>query len=427
MVALPMGVRAGGPSPSGLQWHSPDGVANIGHVAQKTMSHVREINCIGELAGYRSAWRQLLAETPGACFFQSLEWLEVYWRYFGADADLRVLVVEDDSGNPTGILPMRLYLERSRLGPMRLLTYPLHDWGAFYGPIGPDPRDTLAEGLAHVRRKRRDWDAVELRWLGCPRTDLRHTEDAFRGAGMAAYPTVWAETALVDLAGAGDWTTYFAGRTGSLRNNFRRRQKKLAARGELRFERYRPGGSEVGEMDPRWDLYEHCERLAGQSWQAAMSFGTTLSSDSVRPFLRDVHQAAIQCGAADLNLLWLDDRPLAFAYNYHYRGHVSGLRVGYDQEFARQGVGSLLWLMSLRDSFERGDWLYDMGVGSLQSKRHYRTHIVPVFRFSHYPAASLLPNVLRLKRLADGYLLGADAALALDEGSSDPSWLTRSS
>ena len=387
------------------------------------MARVREINSLDELDGYRSAWRRLVAETPGVCFFQTFAWLEAYWRHFGGGDRLRVLIVEDATGEPLGIVPLRIYHERTRLGPLRVLTYPLHDWGVFYGPIGPDPAATLAEAFAQVRRTRRDWDVFEPRWLGGPRTDLRHTEAALRGAGMGAHPTVWTETAMVDLAGLGDWDTYFAGRTGSLRNNFRRRQKKLGRRGQLRFERYRPRGAKHGETDPRWDLYDVCERLAGRSWQAAMSFGTTLSSEAIRPFLRDVHLHAIDQGAVDLNLLWLDDRPLAFAYNYQLYGHVSGLRVGYDPEFARDGVGSLLWLLSIRDSFARGDWLYDMGAGSLESKRHYRTHIVPVFRFSHYPLATLRPNMLRMKRWADGYLLGAEAALALDEGTADRAWL----
>jgi hypothetical protein len=59
----------------------------------------------------------------------------------------------------------------------------------------------------------------------------------------------------------------------------------------------------------------------------------------------------------------------------------------------------------------------------MENKRQYRTHIVPVFRFSHYPLAAVRSNVLRMKRWADGHLLGGEAALALDEGSADPAWL----
>ena len=32
----------------------------------------------------------------------------------------------------------------------------------------------------------------------------------------------------------------------------------------------------------------------------------------------------------DLNLLLIDERPVAFNYAYHFRGYVFGLRTGYD-------------------------------------------------------------------------------------------------
>ena len=57
------------------------------------MAQVVEINDPAELAGYRLLWTKLYSETAGASFFQSLDWLETYWRYHGDRQRLRVLVV----------------------------------------------------------------------------------------------------------------------------------------------------------------------------------------------------------------------------------------------------------------------------------------------------------------------------------------------
>ncbi len=381
------------------------------------MPCVHEINRIDELPELQAGWHALLHRTAGASFFQAPEWLEAYWRHFGNDMRFRVLVV-GPPGRPEGILPLVVYPEKTRVGRLRVLSYPLHDWGSFYGPIGPDPAGTLQAGLEHVRRTRRDWDFVELRWCGAPGTDVRHTEAAMRAAGMQGRAAIWDRTAVVDLRG--DWASYFAGRSGSLRNNFRRRQRRFARCGELRFERFRPRGQAHGEADPRWDLYEVCEQLAGRSWQASAASGTTLCSTTISPFLREVHEAAARWGAVDLNLLRLDARPVAFAYNYHWHGYVSGLRVGFDPEFAHEGVGSLLWAMSIRDSFARGDRFYDMGAGSLDRKRHYRTDVLPIFRFGHYPVAAPRTQILRLRRWAEGGLSAGEPALGRCEGCRSP-------
>src|ERR1051325_11147080 len=127
--------------------------------------HVKEINSSLGLAGLKSVWADLLAGKAGATFFQSHQWLTTYWEFFGerkqapdsgapessskTDAQqnavalpethgrqnrLRVLLVEAE-GEPIGILPLVVATEPYRIGPIRVLGYPLAGWGSFYGPI----------------------------------------------------------------------------------------------------------------------------------------------------------------------------------------------------------------------------------------------------------------------------------------------------
>lgn len=360
-----------------------------------SMTDIIEINDLQKLAEYRQVWCSLLERTAWASFFQSLEWLEAYWRHFGEQQRLRVLVVSS-AGTPVGILPLVVITERSRVGTLRVLTYPLHNWGSYYGPIGPSPRETLIAGLEYIGRSPRDWDMIELRWSGNACSDLEQTEGAMHDVGLQAYKTVWGHTAVIDLPDS--WDSYWARRTSKWRCNVNRWKRRLAESGEVSYLRHRPQGEVHGEAEPRWDLYETCEDLARRSWQGSSSTGTTLSHESIRPFLRDVHAAATRAGAVDLNLLLLDGHPLAFLYNYCWRGSVYGLRAGYDRQLSRQGAGNLLYIRTIRDSIERGDRFYDMGMGSLSIKRHFVTRVLPVFRYSHYPLSVPRTQVLRLKR-----------------------------
>src|SRR5438309_5138649 len=115
------------------------------------MIGIREINEIESLDGCRARWDELLGETAGASFFQSLEWLESYWRHFGSAQRLRVLVAER-ADQIVGIVPLAVRREPTRVGPLSVLTYPLHDWGTFYAPVGPDPAAVLTAALQHVQR-----------------------------------------------------------------------------------------------------------------------------------------------------------------------------------------------------------------------------------------------------------------------------------
>jgi CelD/BcsL family acetyltransferase involved in cellulose biosynthesis len=365
------------------------------------MPHVTEINDIEQLGDYRLLWSALLAETPLASFFQSLDWLEVYWRHFGPSQKLRVLVVES-AGQPIGIVPLVVRTERYRIGPVRVLTYPLDDWGTFYSPLGVQPGATLAAALAHVRGTRRDWDLLDLRWVDRTRTDRHQTQQALDAVGLPSYEQTWDEAAVVDLAST--WGEYWASRDTHWRTNVRRSEKKLATGGDVQYVRYRPQGAARDDADPRWDLYEMCLRIAQQSWQGTVTNGTTISHDAVRAYLRDTHLAAAKSGALDLNLLLLDGQPAAFAYNYHYRGHVYGLRMGYDAGLTRDGAGSVLVHRMLQDSFDRGDRVFDMGPGSQRCKRHWRTRGVPSYRYTHFPTTAVRAQALRLQRRIKSWL-----------------------
>ena len=345
------------------------------------MACVLEINGIDQLVPFRQDWGDLLRETRGASFFQSFDWLDVYWRHFGEGQKLRVLVVLGEN-RPLGILPLVVRNEATRAGWLRVLTFPLHAWGSFYGPVTADPALTLAAGLEHIRQTPRDWDLLELRWQGAPDTDPTQAQRAMHSAGFQAYRTVWEQTAIVEMNST--WQSYWSSRKGAWLRRFHHAEKKLAEQGEVSHVRYRPRGRPHDDGGPRWDLYDACEDIARRSWQGAATDGTTLSHASVRGFLRDTHQAAAAAGAVDLNLLLIDGSPVAFVYGYCHRGSVYGVRRGYDAARCLAGAGNVLLGYTLRDSFARGDRFYDMGVGSLASKRHFQTRLLPILRFSHF-------------------------------------------
>jgi CelD/BcsL family acetyltransferase involved in cellulose biosynthesis len=361
----------------------------------RAVSDVREINDIDALADYRTRWRSLLEKTAGASFFQSLEWLEVYWRHFGAGQKLRVLAVFS-ANKLSGILPLVVRREPTRVGSVRILTYPLHDWGTTYGPIGPEPEPTLIAGLEYVRSTRRDWDILELRWVDAEGSDGGATQCALQAAEFPYYRTLWSRPAIVEFTGT--WESYWASRTSKWRNNLRRSQRRLREFGELVYVHYRPLGEGPGDGSPRWDLYDGCEQLAGRSWQGASATGTTLSHGSIQPFLREAHTAAARFGAVDLHLMLLAGRPLAFAYNYHWRGRVDGLRAGYDAAVSREGAGNVLLTRALEESCRCGDHVYDLGLESMDWKRNLATRVAAIYRYSHFPRAALRAQLLRFKR-----------------------------
>jgi CelD/BcsL family acetyltransferase involved in cellulose biosynthesis len=361
------------------------------------MADVLEINDIEDLAQFRLAWNALLPETPGASFFHTLDWLETYWRHFGQDQKLRVLVVRS-GGSPVGIVPLCVRKERYRLGTLRVLTYPLDNWGTWFGPISPYPAATMLAAMQYLRRAPRDWDMLELRWTGPEQSDRGRSARAMRAANLLTEKDEYQTTSVIDLPSS--WDEFVAGKSSTLRRQFRRTLRQIFEERGGEFIRHRPAPAREGDGDPRWDLYAMCESAAQASWQGSVTSGNTITHDRVREYCRDAHEAAARIGMVDVNVLVLDGQTAAFLYNYHYQGRITALRTGYDAALGHDGVGSALILKSIEDSIALGDQLIDFGPGEREHKRRLRTRTETSYRLNYTPLGSLRSQAIRWSRWA---------------------------
>jgi CelD/BcsL family acetyltransferase involved in cellulose biosynthesis len=355
------------------------------------MIEVREINQIEVLGEFRTAWQSLLAHTPGASFFHSLEWLECYWKHFAAGQRLRVLVVSEGR-QPIGIVPLVVRTESTRVGRLRMLTYPLQDWATFFSPIGPNSSAALVAALRHLRHTPRDWDVLDLRWVDADRTDRGRTERAMAQTGFRPCGQKWDRTSLVELPE--NWQDYWQGREAKFRKNIDRVELQMAEQGKAELVRYRPDPACGREVDPRWDLYDACVGIAQRSWQGRSGDKTNLCHAEFSGFFRDAHAAAARLGAADVSLLFFNDEPAAFMMNYHWQGTVYGLRRGFDPQFKHLRPGLVLQKLMLEDGHLRGDRCYDLGTGSHGAKEAWRTNLQASYRYTFFPALALRAQLL---------------------------------
>jgi len=360
------------------------------------MVEIVEIDDPDELAGYRLAWSSWLPQTPRATFFNTWDWLDIYWRHFGGGQRLRALVARSESG-PIGVLPLCVRTERRAIGRVRVVTDPLDGWGTWFGPVGSNRAVATLAAMQHLRSTRRDWDIVDLRSTGPPGSDGGRVARSMRVVGLLSEARRYQTTSVIDLRG--DWASYLARKSRPSRHEIRRRLRRTSGDDRVEYIRHRPAPAREGDGDPRWDLFAMCEHVALASWQAASSTGTTLTDPRVRAFFRECHAAAARAGMVDVNLLLVDGRPVAFIYNYHFQGRLTGVRMGYDAAYGR-GLGSALMLRSIAESFARGDESYDLGPGEAPWKRSLRTHGEANYRLSYWPLGSFKSQAVRLAQWA---------------------------
>ena len=369
------------------------------------MLDVREINRLDELDALRPAWRKLLHETPNFSFFQTLEWLEATWRSYPHRQRLRVLAIDHD-GQPFAIVPLCVRTERRKLGKLRVLTYPLDDWGTFYGPIGPDPKLAVRAAIRHIAETPRDWDFIDLRWVDESADEFLTLGEAFREVGFDFRVRPRMEVRICRFADG--WQAYEKSRSRNWRRKMRLDIEALENVGPVRLLRHRPVPAEA-DYQRDDEVFDICQRLAQHTWQAEAESQSTLCSLRVHDFLRRVHHAAAALGMLDANILYVGETPVAFNYNYFADGRTYGLRCGYDATLGLESCGRVLLYKMLEDSFRRGDVEYNFGPGRQAYKERFATEMRYAYTFRHYARYSLRSQLLNLReRLA--------AKLTPDEG-----------
>ena len=358
------------------------------------MFQVTDINDLQELDSLRATWQSLLLKTPNYSFFHTLEWLETAWGHYPLPQKLRVMLVERD-GKPVGIVPLCVRTERRKVGACRILTYPLNDWGTFYGPIGAEPQLAFRAAIEHVARTSRDWDFIDLRWVDQAAPEFMSIGESLRAAGYDFIVRPRMEVRLVCMTDG--WDAYVQTRSRNWRQKMRRDVEGLGRKsGEVKLLRYRPAAG-AGTDAQHDEIYDICASIAAHSWQSEAGSQSTLSSPRVRDLLRELHRQAGRLGMLDTNILTVGDRPVAFNYNYLAENRTYGLRSGFDQTAGLENCGKILIFKMLEDAFERGDAEYSFGPGRQPHKDRFATGMRYAYTFRHYARYGLRPQLMHLR------------------------------
>lgn len=354
------------------------------------MASVIEVNRIEDLRAYAYFWNRLFLKTPHATFFQTLDWLETYWKFFGQNKKLRVLLVQVDS-EIVGILPLVEQKETTHAGPVRVLTYPLDAWGPFFGPISGEPTATLYTAFRYLANTSKSWDLFDLRWIE-EEVDRGRTLTAMRCHGFTPVPLPWQTSYAIDLPD--DFDAYLATRSPKFRATIRRAIRKAEQEG-IYQERYRAVTDTARPFCPNEELYDQCVDLARRTWQGGSSTGTTISHEETAEYFRECFVKASRCGMLDLMTLKRDGKLIAFSYNHHHQGRLLGMRMGYEPDCKRLSPGVALLGMQIRDSIRRGDSQIDLGSEHGDVKKRWINRTLTSQRMCHYSGLSVQAQILR--------------------------------
>jgi hypothetical protein len=357
------------------------------------MITVSEYNDAASLVQIRELWRELWWKTPRASFFQSVEWFETSLRRASGNGRIRVLVVAA-ANRPIGIVPLVVKRVTSGIGRLRVLTDSPDERGFFYEPIGPNPAATLEAVLSHVTSTPVDWDLFELRHADVQRFERGPAPAQLWQTRFGSLRRFEERRPIIDCRG--DWVHYWRSRSEELRSEYRRSEEALQALGEIEYVRYRPEGSPLEDDDPRWDLFEQLERRREEGQAKGRATHRRQQRQPGQETLpRELHEAATRVAGVDFNVLRLNGRSIAWAYNYRCDGRLETQRIRAVAEHQKLATAVLMGRM-LRDGFRRGDEYYLFEPAASLAATGWQTGETSRFRYTHFAPQAPRAQLLRL-------------------------------
>lgn len=311
-------------------------------------------------------WEEL-ADRAGAPPFLRPGWFREWWGAFG-EGELAIFAVRR-RGDLAGVLPL------AARG--RTLASPANWHTPVFGPLADDPEvvGQLAGG-ALERSPRR----IGLRFLDPEAGGEERIQAAIGGFGVARRTILRPPYLPLE----GDWDGYLRERSRNLRQGIKRKRRRAAEQGDLRFE--------IGDGGERLEaLLEEGFRVEESGWKGEA--GTAINADlATRRFYEGIARWAAARENLRLSFLRLDGRAIAFSFCLEADSRLYLLKTGYDEEYRSLGPGTLLASYELERAFADNLSSYEFGGGEEGWKLQWtslRRERVELLAFARSPLGRL--------------------------------------
>jgi CelD/BcsL family acetyltransferase involved in cellulose biosynthesis len=353
---------------------------------------VRRLTTAEDLTPLEGAWNALAGGVP----FRSWEWLESWWRAYGAGSgkELFTLTVVDDRGELVGLAPW--YLERwgSRRKVIRFLGSGevCSDYLTILCREGCEEEVTsaLADWLCLARESlvagRPTWDLLELGGVDHADKTVNRLVEQLAVRGNLVHRRTRSSCWRANLPT--EWDGYLATLSKSHRKQIRRLERNYFDSGRAQLHEAR---SEA-ELNRGWGMLTSLHRRRRESLGDRGCF----ASPRFAAFHDETTRRLLHCGS--LRLVWLEiDRcPVAVEYQVLGRHVVYAYQSGIEPAALVHEPGRLITLATLKRAIAEGLRAFDFLRGDEKYKAHWRAEPRPtqdIRVISNTPGARLKHNL----------------------------------
>lgn len=304
-------------------------------------------------------WSHLVSADPAGTFFQTPQFLKLYWEEFGERPEhLLLAFAEAEDGTQVGAVAFERVDDTLRfLGGTEVTDY--------MGPVAaPEAGEAFAKELFSALARREDWATADLRGLPQDRPWLGRLAEAAEAQGFSVEITDDQNGTAPFLPLPGSYDEYLAALPAKLRHEIKRKARKLEAEAG-------PYRIHVAHEDT---LVEYLDRFVALHRSSKGPKGVFMQP-GMEIFFRRLGEAFLPRGIFNLVFIEVGGQKVAGTIGFRFEGTYSLYNSAFDHEWRHLSPGMVLVAEDVRIAIEGGCNAFDLLKGDYEYK----------YRFGSYP------------------------------------------
>jgi len=290
-------------------------------------------------------WNKLSQKIKYTTPYQSWEWNYLYWRQFGKNKKLQILVASKE-GILVGIFPLWIRRQNNI---------------TIAEPIGTRGSDYMH--FIVISNFKMEAICLFTAWFVASEIDVLNLEDVPVNVQYLSTLIEYAEKNFIfvdfnkkycpcyEIRLPSNWSKYL--------NTLSKRRKKdtlyYQRYVDRYFEKIQVGSGNIGEIGEHFKLHQKIRNIRGDKGSYA--------NKQVISFMREFVLSMNDANKLDLQFLALDGKPAASILAVNHNRVKYLITIGHDPDFAKFRPGTVLYSYHVQSSIEEGSHAYDLSRG----------------------------------------------------------------
>lgn len=342
-------------------------MTTLAHPSITTLHHlksqqiqIRRVDDLEALWPRRAEWNALVARSQTNSAFQTFEWHSSWWRVFGGDVQLLLLLAESD-GQMVGVAPL-MVSDRRLLGRWRRVVEFIGTGSSDYCDFITDPArcEVLPLMLSWLLENENQWDVLQLTNIPNTSSTLSTLAEFF---SERRYP---ADVRLLYEAPTRLFGDPVQDQQLVKKKSLRRHYNYFRRSGQLEFKHCQTAEEIMGYLDLFFE--QHIRR------RALTDTPSLFLDERQRVFYREVVWTLAPTGWLRFSVLLFNQTPLAFHFGFEYGNRLIWYKPTFNVEYARHSPGEVLIKCLLEYALDRGVAEFDFTIGEEAFKYRFANH-----------------------------------------------------